>query len=161
MKAKGHSRPAVGSEAAESGRPELLVHKHLRLGWVTILIFISLGIILEGLHAFKVAEYLNPSHATRRLMWTLAHAHGTLLGLLNLGFACSLGTSLALPASKLRLPSLLLRAATVLLPAGFFLGGIAFQGGDPGIGIVLVPLGALALLLSCGLMVKMTWKRPT
>jgi len=35
--------------------------------------------------------------------------------------------------------------ALVAMPAGFFLGGAVLYGGEPGPGILLVPLGALAL----------------
>ena len=37
-------------------------------------------------------------------------------------------------------------AAGVLLPLGFFLGGLVYYGGDPGLGIVLVPIGAILLI---------------
>jgi hypothetical protein len=36
------------------------------------------------------------------------------------------------------------------MPLGFFLGGLKFYGGDPGLGIVLVPIGAALLLLGVG-----------
>jgi len=36
--------------------------------------------------------------------------------------------------------------ASVLLPRGFFLGGVVTHAGDPGLGILLVPVGALLLL---------------
>ena len=39
-------------------------------------------------------------------------------------------------------------AASFLLPGGFFLGGTFIYGGDPGLGILLTPLGALALLVA-------------
>jgi hypothetical protein len=42
---------------------------------------------------------------------------------------------------------LLLAPALLLMPAGFLLGGIWAQGGDPGLGAVLIPAGALALVL--------------
>ena len=77
-------------------------------------------------------------------MWTLAHAHGTLLGLIHIAFAVSLPS---LGAINHRLVSRALTAASVLLPGGFFLGGVQFYAGDPGLGVVLVPVGA-ALLLS-------------
>jgi len=32
------------------------------------------------------------------------------------------------------------------MPAGFFLGGVRVYAGDPGVGIVLVPVGGLLLL---------------
>ena len=60
-----------------------VVHRHLRLGGVLLLGFLSLGIILETLHAFKVDLYMNTENKTRRLLWTLAHAHGTLLAILT------------------------------------------------------------------------------
>ena len=56
-----------------------------------MLIFLSLGMFLEYLHAFRATWYLNVGEAeTRRLMWTLAHAHGIGLSLLNMGFAATL-----------------------------------------------------------------------
>ncbi len=59
-------------------------------------------------------------------------------------FAASVAT-LATTAS-LRWISRGLTAALIFLPLGFFLGGFAAKGGDPGIGIFLVPVGAIALL---------------
>ena len=47
-----------------------------------------------------------------------------------------------------RVASVALLGATVLLPGGFFLGGTAIYAGDPGLGILLVPVGALGLLLA-------------
>ena len=35
---------------------------------------------------------------------------------------------------------------SVLLPGGFFLAGIAFYGGDPGLGIAVVPVSAALLV---------------
>jgi hypothetical protein len=34
----------------------------------------------------------------------------------------------------------------VCLPGGFFLGGVSFYSGDPGLGVLLVPVGAVLLL---------------
>jgi len=45
-----------------------------------------------------------------------------------------------------------LTGATVLLPGGFFLGGAMIYAGDPGVGILLVPVGALLLLVAVGLL---------
>jgi len=36
--------------------------------------------------------------------------------------------------------------SSVLLPGGFFLGGVSFYGGDPGLGALLIPVGAVFLL---------------
>jgi membrane protein DedA with SNARE-associated domain len=38
--------------------------------------------------------------------------------------------------------------AAILLPAGFFLGGVIIYDGDPGLGIWLVPIGAALLFYS-------------
>jgi hypothetical protein len=122
--------------------------RHLRLGWAALCAFLALGIGLEALHAFKVDAYVDVRNATRRELWTLAHAHGVLLGLVNVAFAVTLQ---AFPhAVRRRLPiiSRCLAAATVLLPLGFFLGGVTFYGGDPGVGASLIPLGAVSLLVA-------------
>jgi hypothetical protein len=47
---------------------------------------------------------------------------------------------------NVRTISIALTGAGVLLPSGFFLGGVSFYSGDPGIGVVLVPVGAVLLL---------------
>ena len=39
-----------------------------------------------------------------------------------------------------------LLAATLFVPGGFLLGGLVFYDGDPGLGIALLPIGALGLL---------------
>ena len=45
----------------------------------------------------------------------------------------------------------LLVASIVLLPGGFFLGGLVIHQGDPGLGIVLAPIGAITLILAVAL----------
>ena len=125
-----------------------LTQRHLRFGWWTLLVFLALGLALETLHGFKIGAYLNVSNETRRLMWTLAHAHGTLLGVVNLAFAFTVARAAEWPDRPRVVASVCLRGATVLLPAGFFLGGIFVHGGDPGLGILLVPVGGLLLLIS-------------
>jgi hypothetical protein len=121
--------------------------RHLRFGWWSLLVFASVGLVLESLHGFKVRAYLDSSNETRRLMWTLAHAHGTLLALVNI-VAGLMWRSTPAMAPNAKLVSSSLVAAGVLLPGGFFLGGIAFYGGDPGIGTVLVPIGAVLFLFA-------------
>lgn len=125
-----------------------LCARHLQFAWWSLLCFVILGITLEALHAFKIVWYLGPTSETRRLMWTLAHAHGALLSLVHAAFAF---TYFALPTPvtrRLRLVSALLMAASVLLPGGFFLGGLFMFEGDPGLGVWVVPFGAICLLLS-------------
>lgn len=120
--------------------------RHLRLGWWSLLLFATLGLVLESLHGFKIRAYLDVSNETRRLMWTLAHAHGTLLAILNIIFGLSLRTAPELTTARLAFVSPALAGATILMPVGFFLGGIAFYAGDPGLGVLLLPIGAFLLL---------------
>ena len=47
-----------------------------------------------------------------------------------------------LDLARLGRASTSLIAASLLLPGGFFLGGIRFYAGDPGVGVALVPVGA-------------------
>jgi len=129
-------------------KPDPLVARHLKVGWWSLLLFLTLGMVLEALHGFKVGWYLNVSNETRRLMWTLAHAHGTLFSLIHLGFAATLASGRATSGPWRGLVSALLSSATILLPGGFLLGGVYIHGGDPGIGILLVPIGAFCLLLA-------------
>ena len=109
--------------------------------------FATAGLVLESLHGFKVRAYLDTANETRRLMWTLAHAHGTLLALVNVAAGVTWRAAPPMPANP-RLISTSLIAASVLLPGGFFLGGVTFYGGDPGIGTLLVPVGAVLLLFA-------------
>lgn len=120
--------------------------RHLVLGWRLLLVFLALGIALELMHGFKLRLYLDVTSETRRLMWTLAHAHGTLLALVHLAFAASVASHTAGDPPWRRRASWLLTWSSLLLPAGFFLGGLVVHGSDPWIGVLLVPLGALLLL---------------
>jgi hypothetical protein len=126
----------------------LVVRRHLRVGWFSLLIFLSLGLALEALHGLKVQAYLNAMNETRRLMWTLAHAHGTLLAVVQLGFAFSVLQVPAWSARARTIASTSLVAAGVLMPGGFFLGGVWVYAGDPGLGILLVPVGGILLFVS-------------
>jgi hypothetical protein len=137
--------------AVEIGHPDRSLmdyaRRHLRFGWWSLLVFASAGLVLESLHGFKVRAYLDASNETRRLMWTLAHAHGTLLALVNVAAGLMWRSAPEVPPNP-RLISTSLVAASVLLPGGFFLGGVAFYGGDPGVGTLLVPVGAALLLFA-------------
>lgn len=122
-----------------------LTDRHLRIGWWALAGFGAAGLLLETLHGFKAGFYLDVANDTRRLMWTLGHAHGTLLGLVHLAFAWTIEGGRRDAAVATRAGGAL-TASTVLLPGGFFLGGIRFYAGDPGVGIVLVPVGAVLLI---------------
>lgn len=128
-----------------------IARRHHVVGWWALLAFLSLGIALETLHGFKIGFYLDPTHRLRRLLWTLAHAHGTLLALVQIAFAAGLAQFGAWSEGRLKLASFFLIDALVLLPAGFFLGGIGASETDPSLGVLLVPVGALLLLVAVGL----------
>ena len=130
------------------------VRLHLRLGWLWLAIFVAAGLVLEALHGMKVGAYLDLSQAPRRHMWTLAHAHGSLLGLVHLGLAATLHARPELDARAVRLASRCLIAAGVLLPLGFALGGVWTFAGDPGLGVLLVPPGGVLLLLAAVVMAR-------
>ena len=130
------------------GEPETLDklgRKHLRFGWWALLAFLSLGIALEAFHGFKLGYYLDVANDARRLQFRLAHAHGTLLSLVHVVLGLTLASRFAPPLGAARRASWLLVVATFLLPGGFLLGGLFLRGGDPGVGVFLVPVGALAL----------------
>jgi hypothetical protein len=123
-----------------------LAERNLRFGWWSLLVFLSLGAILETLHGFKIGWYVDVGDETRRLMFTLAHAHGTLLAVVNIvaGLSVRIVERFTLRPSV----SFALIWAAILLPAGFFLGGIVIYDGDPGLGVWLVPIGAALLFYS-------------
>jgi hypothetical protein len=123
----------------------------MRVGWWALLAFTATGLGLEYLHAIKLASYLTEAGEPRRLMWTLGHAHGTALAILNIVFAVTLRSGLVRTDGRLRAISMCLIAATVLLPIGFWLGGVSFYGGDPGVGGVGIPVGAVLLIAAIGL----------
>jgi hypothetical protein len=106
--------------------------------------------LLEALHGFKVGYYLDVENETRRLMWRLAHAHGALLALVNIAFGASLSAIREGKHAGLGTASACLLVGALLLPLGFFGGGLFASAGDPGLFVLLVPLAAL-LLFSGGL----------
>lgn len=139
--------------------PRVLIHRHLSFGWAGLVCFLLFGLVLEGFHAFKSPLYLDVENETRRFLWRLAHAHGALLSILQMGVAYTFtwlsdqgrsdhGRS-DRAHSEARFSSLCFLASLVLLPSGFFLAGLGAVAGDPGFGILLVPGGALCLLLGC------------
>tara|TARA_R110002072_G_scaffold25443_6_gene85211 strand:+ start:171256 stop:171744 length:489 start_codon:yes stop_codon:yes gene_type:complete len=151
-----------------SSNPELaaLQHRHLRIGWTSLLVFVVLGGVLESMHGFKVDWYLAVGNETQRLLWRLAHAHGTFLSLVHIGFAATLShmssgiVSAEIVSSETVSPETATRGALpkfagaslttalIALPGGFLLGAFGGHGGDPGIGIVLVPFGLVMLVVA-------------
>ena len=120
--------------------------RNLRFGWWSLLVFLSLGGVLEILHGFKIGWYVDVGSDMRRLMFTLAHAHGTALALVNIAAGLTARSVKALTPRASVCFSLIW--AGILFPVGFFLGGVVTYGGDPGLGIWLVPIAALLLFYS-------------
>lgn len=121
-----------------------LATRHHRFGWWALAVFMSAGLVLESLQGFRVPWLVDVDVETRRTMFRLAHAHGAVLGLVNLALASSLRSG-ALADMRARTSTTVI-AGSVLLPAGFLLGGVWFFDGDPGFGVLLVPIGALLLI---------------
>src|SRR5262245_39226003 len=90
----------------------------LRNGWLLLAVSLPLGVTLESLHAFKVQAYLGSE--MRRELWRLAHAHGTLLGILCLVFT-ALGER-HVAAGIRRSVARQVSWGSLLMPLGFFLG---------------------------------------
>ena len=122
--------------------------RHLRFGWWALAVYVTLGIVLETMHGFKIGWYLDVGNDTRRLMFTLGHFHGTMLALVNVALGLTMRSveDFKPQASA----SLALIWAAILLPVGFLLGGFFTYDGDPGTGIWLVPIGALLMLYGVG-----------
>lgn len=112
-----------------------------RQGWISLALWITFGLLLEGFIGFRTPALLDDS--VRRELFRLAHAHGTLLSIVLIVAALCARLNLIRLG---RMGALGLRAAALVLPFGFLLGGLWHFKDDPGIGIVLVPLGVLLFL---------------
>ncbi len=146
MKTRNHPGPRAAAADPQGGSGESdLPRRHQVFGWWALLVFLTLGLVLESLHGFKVPAYVRVSNETRRLMWTLGHAHGTLLALVNLAFASGLQAAAGWQRQSKVFASNTLIVASIFMPAGFLLGGAFIYSGDPGLGILLVPLGGILL----------------
>jgi hypothetical protein len=115
----------------------------IRQGWMSLAAWLAFGILIEGLIGFRIPALLDD--VVRRDMFRLAHAHGTLLNVVLIVAAICARLELIRLGP---ITSLGLRSAVVLLPLGFLLGGLWHFKDDPGLGIGLVPVGALLLLAS-------------
>jgi hypothetical protein len=114
---------------------------HFGVGWWGLLFFLSMGLGLEVLHGMKMGFYLDVSNETRRHLWTLAHAHGGLISLIHIAFAATCALVPDWTGTQQVWASRALIGALVLVPCGFFFGGLFIHAGDPGLGIFLLPPG--------------------
>lgn len=130
--AKGKSNPAAEESASFS--------RMMFQGWVSIAIWMSAGLLLEGLLGYKIPSYLND--AQRRELFRLAHTHGTFLGLVLIAAGLCVRRGATLP----RAARLSLSVGSALMPLGFLLAGIWHPEGDPGPAIWIVPPSALLII---------------
>ena len=132
------------SDVAPNETIDRSIDATLRTGWILLAVSLPLGVTLEALHGFKVPAYV--SSEMRREMWRLAHAHGTLLGIFCLVFTALADKHVAAPARASI--AKLVRWGAVLMPLGFFAGGILNSEGDPSLGVLVVPIGAVFLIVA-------------
>lgn len=121
--------------------------RHLKAGWFGLAAFLCVGLVLEALHGFKIGFYTQPGNHWRREMWTLAHAHGGLISVVNIVFALCVAKR-GLVSGPVRVMGMLLVIALVTMPLGFWMGGLGASESDPGVGIVMVPVGGVALVVA-------------
>lgn len=129
---------------SDTAAPRDAGRRHIRFGLIALAVFLLMGFLLDFLHAFRFGWYLGEANEPRRLMFTLAHAHGTGIALIHIALGAAWPQ--LRPSPRLRLASNCLFAAAVALPGGFFLGGLVVYPPDPGWGVALVPVGGLLLL---------------
>jgi len=133
----------------------MLKQRCARWGWSNLFVWALFGFALETLHAFKSVSYLE--NELTRLLLTLAHAHGVGLSLVVILFGFA-GTSLfGSTGNEARNAAFLILSASVLVPVGFVLGAVGHPEGDPSLGILLAPAGALALLLGVFQTARAAW----
>lgn len=112
-------------------------------GWLSLAFWISFGLLIESLMAYKAPAYLDDQQ--RRELFRLAHAHGSVLGMVLIIaaiWARGIGARLS------RLAVVALRLGAVVMPLGFLAAGLWHPESEPGLAIWLVPAGALPLIFS-------------
>jgi hypothetical protein len=128
------------------------------IGMINLLIWFVGGIVLESFHGLKAAFYLED--ALRRQMWTLAHAHGTILSVICLVLAQFVPTTRVAGQAARRIDRWFAVGAC-LMPLGFWLGGVVHSEADPGLGILLVPLGGVCAGSAIVMLVVKGWSAPS
>jgi hypothetical protein len=132
-----------GRKDEKSTNEQLWFSQSVLQALVSIAVWMTFGLLLEGFLGYKIPGYLLDQ--TRRELFRLAHAHGTLLGVLLLAVALVTDRLAITPP---RVAQVALRIGVVLLPLGFLLAGMWHYESDPGFAIWLVPPSALLVIFS-------------
>lgn len=126
----------VETPLADADHSSLVFH-----GLVGIAVWMSFGLLLEGLIAFRIPDYL--SDPVTREMFRLAHAHGTLLSLVLVAVGLT-GRSGYIAAPNIG--KMALHIGSVVMPVGFMLGGIGNYESDPNPLVFFAPLGGIMVI---------------
>jgi hypothetical protein len=110
-------------------------------GLIGIAVWMAFGLLLEGLIAFRIPDYL--SDPITREMFRLAHAHGTLLSLILVVVGLA---SRAEFISAPKIADWMLRIGSVAMPLGFLLGGVGNSANDPSPLVFIAPVGGVMLI---------------
>lgn len=117
--------------------------RHVRLSLGCVAVFLAMGLWLEAMMGLRTQGWMDDT--LRRELLRLGHAHGGLLGLLNVALAWAM-ERLQTPegwARKIRLAAL---GGAVLVGSGFIGGGLLHGATDPGPIVLVVPAGAMLVL---------------
>lgn len=120
--------------------------RHLRLSIGLIALFLASGIWLEAMIGLRAAGWVDDE--LRRQFLRLGHAHGGLLGLVNVALAVAM-ERLATPQAWARWIRPAALGGAALVGLGFFVGGLWHGAEDPGPAVLVVPAGAMMLVASC------------
>lgn len=129
---------------------------HARFGWTLLFVSLAFGSVLETLEGFRWVSLV--ADPWKQRLWSLAHFHGAALGLLNLIYVQWADTQ-ALSVGRRTTASRALMLGSAAMPLGFLLGGIAHPEGDPSLGIILAPVGALFVLYTVAVHTIAVWRR--
>jgi hypothetical protein len=119
--------------------------RHLRLALLLVAVFLASGLWLEAMFALRERGWMDDD--LRREFLRLGHAHGGLLGLVNiaLSFAMHRLATPPLWARRIRVAAL---SGALLVAFGFFGGGLWHGQTDPGPLVLVVPAGAMLVFAS-------------
>ena len=129
-----------------------------RMGWLSLALWASFGVLLELFHGFKWAPYLDDE--LTRLLLRLAHAHGVGLSLVLLAHAAVGAELFERAPSRGAHVGRALRLSAALIPLGFALSAPYHSESDPALPILLVPVGAALLLYALISLARAAWSRP-